>query len=588
MISRFLVLVGQRAGEIAGRHSAAIHTNLPQRCQAGGLQLFTPVDAPVIPLPAIDGWVIGRLFSRDGSMPVDMIPSHHQLAIGSTRGAHLLAHWSGSYAAFWQERSGRSVSVLRDPSATQAVYRIDGAGWRGFASDVELLQKCSLLVPRSNPSAVAHFLRFPLLPSSATCLDGVTEVLPGERLDDDDGQISRTQLWSPFSFCRQPTTIRASERDRMSLAAAIDQVVAGWTHRFAPLLLELSGGLDSSVIAAALAKAASPWTNVTIATESSDGDERAYARLVADATGSRLTELHLDHGDADPLSEPTRLMPRPGGLGIQRGFDRLVVAHLDDSDAKAIISGTGGDNVFCLLASSAPVLDAWQAGGSKLALNVAGAVAALTGTTIPDVFSHAARRWISMRYRRRRWLPEDLFLSRDARPAPHAHPWLDLPRETPHGSWAHIAGILRVHPVLEAHDRASDRQMLFPLLTQPVLEACLAIPSWQWIDGGRDRAVVRDAYAGRLPASVLSRRRKGHLTTTFARAYELNRARLRELLCGGLLAEAGLLDRNALEVFLSLPVATASPDWYRIIELADAELWARLVRDRGTGCAASD
>ena len=51
--------------------------------------------------------------------------------------------------------------------------------------------------------------------------------------------------------------------------------------------------------------------------------------------------------------------------------------------------------------------------------------------------------------------------------------------------------------------------MLNPLVSQPVMEACLAIPSWQWREGGFDRAVAREAFRKDLPDLIAWRRGKG-------------------------------------------------------------------------------
>jgi len=113
-----------------------------------------------------------------------------------------------------------------------------------------------------------------------------------------------------------------------------------------------------------------------------------------------------------------------------------------------------------------------------------------------------------------------------------------------------------------------------PLLAQPIVEYCLGIPSWCWCMGGQNRAIARRAFAARLPPEITGRRTKGGADSLGVEIVDRDRLIIRDALLGGQLAEAGLLDHAALEPALSTAVVAAS-DYRRILQLADAEAWAR-------------
>jgi asparagine synthase (glutamine-hydrolysing) len=115
------------------------------------------------------------------------------------------------------------------------------------------------------------------------------------------------------------------------------------------------------------------------------------------------------------------------------------------------------------------------------------------------------------------------------------------------------------------------------LLSQPVVELCLSIPSWTWFAGGRDRAVARAAFSQHLPAQIVWRRGKGRLETMCAAAYIRQRQELRDLLLGGRLADNHLLDRTAIEAYLKRDLVEGDFDYFRLIEIADVERWVRAV-----------
>lgn len=112
-------------------------------------------------------------------------------------------------------------------------------------------------------------------------------------------------------------------------------------------------------------------------------------------------------------------------------------------------------------------------------------------------------------------------------------------------------------------------------MAQPLVELCLRIPTWLWVNGGQNRAVARAAVESLLPREVLNRRSKGRLESMCLRAYLRCRDDLAELLLGGLLRQEGLVDADALETYLEQECVPKDARYYRIFELASAELWLR-------------
>jgi asparagine synthase (glutamine-hydrolysing) len=114
-----------------------------------------------------------------------------------------------------------------------------------------------------------------------------------------------------------------------------------------------------------------------------------------------------------------------------------------------------------------------------------------------------------------------------------------------------------------------------PLLSQPVMEACLAAPSWMWISGGRNRAVARDAFSDLLPRDVLSRRSKGTFMSYLGAVYQKNKERMCDFLLTGHLQAHGLLDADAVRSRIESPLPPRDESFTRIFELCMAENWVR-------------
>ena len=116
-------------------------------------------------------------------------------------------------------------------------------------------------------------------------------------------------------------------------------------------------------------------------------------------------------------------------------------------------------------------------------------------------------------------------------------------------------------------------ELVSPLLAQPVVELCLAIPSPILAGGDHDRAFAREAFADHLPDLVRLRRAKGAMTNHYARWVARSLDVLRPHLLDGRLCAAGLIDRTALEQALDPQQLIRSPQSAAIFSAAMVESW---------------
>ena len=97
-----------------------------------------------------------------------------------------------------------------------------------------------------------------------------------------------------------------------------------------------------------------------------------------------------------------------------------------------------------------------------------------------------------------------------------------------------------------------------PLLSQPLLELCLSLPTYLLTQGGHGRALARRAFAQHLPPQIVNRRSKGGLAEHVAEVLGRNVQEIRAMLLDGQLARHGLLNRaNVEEVLSGRPTALA-------------------------------
>ena len=141
------------------------------------------------------------------------------------------------------------------------------------------------------------------------------------------------------------------------------------------------------------------------------------------------------------------------------------------------------------------------------------------------------------------------------------------------GKRDHLALIMRAQHHLHGFGPGPAR--FSPLMSQPLLEFCLGVPTWTWVTGGQNRALARAAFADLLPRSVLNRMSKAGPDSFIRGAFDRHRAVLRDLLLDGLLAKQGVIDRAAVEQAFTLETSRRGSMVYRLLDLVEAENWSR-------------
>lgn len=515
------------------------------------------------------GLILGTLFHRHGPpRPIEPEAGADLPRLLAERGDRLLRTcWGGYVAAF---TGPGKVELLRDPSGALPCYYAATPAMTLFASDIDLLLASGMVRPAIDRQALARHLWRGNLPTAETVLARVRELLPGFAMAPFDEDGVQRMCWTPWHH------IDPVDRDPAQacecLRRTVSQCVFGWTAARGRLLVSVSGGLDSAIVAACLARAGRDLQCLTLYGDDPSGDERGYARALCKHLGIALFEHRyaLEAIDLDIPLAPH--LPRPIGRSHEQAYEQAHLALAREIGAELFVTGNGGDNVFGYSQSAGAIADRLRSEGPSLGvLRTLGDVCRQTGCGPLEALGATFRLWRRSRYR---WRATPMFLDPSVQAAlareELAHPWLE-PGALP-GKAGHVAALLRIQQVLEP-GRSRQAGVLHPLLSQPIVEACLAIPSWAWRAGGIDRAVARAAFAPDLPEAIVRRRTKGGPDAFCARVVEHHRARILERLRAGRLAGLGLIDPEALGNALGGARPTTSEENVRILDLVDSEAW---------------
>lgn len=551
------------------------------RAEADGLAVYSAGPGlPVEPLVSASGVLLGRIHRRPDRPLFSTRRLIEEIGDDPRAAAQRLVDevWGGYLAAF----AGGSgpPAILPDPSGAFQPLAWDAQGVWIVASDLAGLP-ANLQPPRAalQWDRIAEWLASPLAVTWRVGLQGVEALIAGA-LTYLETPLRSEPLWSPERFARN-TPVRW-DIALGQVRAAVDHCTDALATPHHRLIAEVSGGLDSAIVASALAGsgragAVSQW--LSYYAPQREGDERPYARAVAARLGVSLTEaprvsqsIEVEHLAA------TARAARPAIGRLDPWRDADTAGRLRDAGATALLSGQGGDAVFFQVPTPAILADAWRAGRpraelSDLALDLASWTRSSVWSTLRAAWGH--HRGLPTPPPR---APLEGRWGEVAPPAPH--PWIAAAASLPPGKRLQVVGLANAQSYRLATARSEAAEVVFPLLAQPVVELALGIPTYQLTKGGQGRAIARAAFADRLPAQVAARRSKGAMTAFYGRLLADSLDQVRPYLLDGCLCDSGLVSRAALDQALTRPQLLWGAPVSAILQATVVEAWIRYWQTR--------
>jgi len=514
-------------------------------------------------LPGDRGVVLGKLFRRRelGQCAASELQLSAEDAdqIVRTGGHALVRDYWGRYAAFLPAPSG-GTQMLRDPCGTLPCWHLQHQGVGvGFSWLEDVLQALpDIPLPSVDWDGLGAHLLLGHMGGRGTALMGIHQVPPGQSTPLVPGKGRPVLLWNAVDRARD-----GAHQDIPDAACQLRQTtracVQTWADCYDPILLRLSGGLDSAIVLGCLDHHGS-HTRVTCLnyhSPGSDSDERSYARLAAGQAGRPLLERQRDTDFRLEQVLDVARMPLPGSYIGRMGTSRTDAEVAAALGAVAMFTGGGGDQLFFELRCTWPAADHLRTRG----LGRGFFVAALDAARLARVsFWHAIRQAVIDNLH-----PADpcdgsgrhLTLARPQALAPtwqrerFVHPALQARHRLAIGKLHQVHDLSCAFDYYDPYQRQAAPELVNPLLSQPLVELCLALPTFVLTRGGRGRALARQAFAGDIPAEIAGRRSKGGMDEHIATILQRNLPFARSLLLDGQLLRRGLLDRERLEATLS-------------------------------------
>lgn len=545
----------------------------------------------------------GRLDNREGliaELRSDLDASSTDLAIFSAAFdrwetgcfRHIVGDWA---VAIWKPDQ-HELLFAADYMAIRHIFyylKDDQIRWSTDLSPLVLLSNNKLHI--DDDYIAGYFANEP--DAHLTPYREISEVPPGQFVRIREGCASVDRYWSfsPKSRIRYKTDAEYEEHFRH----VFRQSVRRRLRSDAPILAELSGGLDSSsivcmaddIIANERERLCRLDTISYYDNTEPNGDDSIYFQKIEHKRGRIGT--HIDSsksGNSAASLECFEFCPLPGALGIARETCDKRAAALREAGCRVVLSGMGGDEFMggvpdprahlgdlmlqVKFIELGKQLIAWSLAKRKPWIN-------LLWQSAVDVLPPSIGQYFVKEAKVESWIRRD-FSDRtrlairqlDVR----EHFGLRLPTRR-----SYIGGVFLMASKLakSVPPACGLEEVRYPFLDQTLIEFVLSIPASQLLRPGERRSLMRRSLAGVVPNEILSRSTKQVGARTPALVLEEHWNELQSLYKRSLSAGFGYLHEDRFLKVISDARAGKSVSLVRVLWAISLEYWLRDLVRRG-------
>src|SRR3954471_13983807 len=516
-------------------------------------------------------------------------------------------HLRGMFAfAIW-DASRQRLLLARDRLGVKPLYWTRAGDRLLFGSEIKAILESGLIRAEANEEALPELLSTRYLSGTETLFRGIHRLQPGHTLIFENGQISIRRYWDI------PAGRNSEEVGGLSEAAIVrrfrdllEEAVRIRLMADVPLGMFLSGGLDSSAIAALMSKMIDrPLQTFSVAFKQRAFSELDYARQVARAIKADAHEIVIDDQDffgALPqlIGHEDEPIAHPSSIPL------YFVSALAREHVKVVLTGEGSDELLAGYGKYPRVAWNWRA-AARYERMLPGAVrSSIARGVIPMLPAKLAR------YARRSFLamgrtPESMFFDnfsairladqrqllspalREAATRANAYgSSLDY-FNAPNGSSTLLDRLLYADiktylvELLMKQDQmsmAASIESRVPFLDHELVEFAATLPDHWKLHGWTTKRILRESMKGLLPETILNRPKMGFPVPFAGWTRGGWNGVARDVLLDRRSRERGLIDPPAVERLLTDHAAGRTDGGDRIWSLLNLELWHRTFIDQ--------
>ena len=511
--------------------------------------------------------------------------------------------------ALWDTRR-RRLLLVRDRLGIKPVYWARAGNLLLFGSEIKAILASGYIEPHPNVDAVPELLSTRYVSGAETLFRGIKKLLPGHLLEFEQGNVRTRQYWDiPVGqhdglpeLGRDPSGGQIADR----FLDLLEESVRLRLMSDVPLGMFLSGGIDSSAIAAIMASLIDrPLQTFSVAFKERAFNELQYSREVARAIRADAHEVVVD--DADFFGALPRLVwHEDEPLAHPSSVPLYFVSALARDQVTVVLTGEGSDELLAGYGKYPRIALNWRV-GTVYERMVPRALRAKIARTLPPMLSPRLARYATRSFLATDRTPESMLFDNFAA-IPLAHQQELLHRslragatptraygpsveyfDRPNGASTFLDRVLYADiktylvELLMKQDQmsmAASIESRVPFLDHKLVEFVARIPDKWKLSGLTTKRVLREAMKGILPESIVNRPKMGFPVPFSDWTRTAWNVVAHEVLLDRRSRERGIIDPRGVERLLASHAAGAINGGDRIWSLLNLELWYRTFIDK--------
>src|ERR1017187_2508835 len=245
--------------------------------------------------------------------------------------------------AIW-DKNTRTLFCARDRLGKKPFYYYWDGRLFAFASEIKALLEHSAISPRFEESLLSEYLTFGYCSGAQTLFSGIRKLRPGRWL------LLRPDQFEDYWYWNTPCPASHETRDDQSwiaeCRARLEEAVRTRLMSDVPLGMFLSGGVDSSAIAALMKPISSgPVKTFAVGYREQAFSELPYARQVAEKIGTEHHEVVIGRDDFFNAL-PQLIWHEDEPISWPSSVSLYFVSRLAAEQVKVVLTGEGSDELF--------------------------------------------------------------------------------------------------------------------------------------------------------------------------------------------------------------------------------------------------
>jgi asparagine synthase (glutamine-hydrolysing) len=444
-------------------------------------------------------------------------------------GPAFLHRLRGMFAIAIFDKAKQQLFIARDRFGIKPLYFWQDADSLIFSSEVRSLLKSG--VPRKlNPVGVAQYTLFGSVYDPETIIEGVHSLLPGHYLLWHEGKMQINRYWDLAAAAAEPDERYLNEAGVLkNIHQLLEESVSLHTVSDVPVSVFLSGGIDSTAVAAILNRQQRHIQSYSVVFKEADYTESSFSRLVAERFKTEHHEIVLSQDDAKALiPEAMSALDQPSFDGTN---SYVVAQQVRRAGFKVALSGLGGDELFAGYGTThtVPQIERWLALLQSLPLAMRQGVAAMLSSAFNsgdqrrklkallvskngiDVYALMRQVFTKPQVENLLAHHEDSVFERAFAPLSRDRNLIQKMDPVNRVSYLEQTGYMR-NTLLrdtDAMSMANSLEVRVPMIDHVLAEYLIRIPGQMKVKHGTPKYLLSSALSAMLPREIVFRRKQG-------------------------------------------------------------------------------